>query len=256
MKELKEKLFKLIEKKKKYIFSLKEVNDIINQEKKLRDKENDKVKIYKKSRDENSSKISKLSKKLNSFQKQLNVSKDSSYFLLKQDYDKLNWRYQTDVFSVKVEKQIVAELDNLESRMLVSKEVKEARTEFSKISKELRKLRADANHFHEQVQIHAKESEKHHREMVKYYARKDSIKLKLKEFDDEIKVVKDELDEKYKLIRKEDNEIKKRTSDDKEELNKKYKLRIKDKALIAFEKFKKGKKITLEEFALLEEFDL
>lgn len=256
MKELKEKLGKLIEKKKKYLASLREINEIVKQEKMLRNKENEKVKTYKKSRNEITPKISKLSRKLSKFQEQLKVSRGSDYFALKEEYERLNWRYQTDVFSVKIEKKIVAELDDLESRMLASKEVREARTEFSKISKELRKLRIDANHFHEQVVLHAKESEKHHNGMIKYYARKDSIKLKLKEFDDEIKFVKDELDAKYKLIRKENEEVKKRTSDDREELDKKYKSRMKEKAVIALEKFKKGKKITIGEFALLEEFDL
>ena len=256
MKELKNQLKKLFEKKKKHQAILKKLGHDISHIRTLRDKENEKVKGYKRLRSDALKKVSKLSKKLFEFQNKLNISNVSDYYKLKKEYEALEWKYQTEVFSPRVEKKIVAELDELERRMLVSKEVRQARKEFSKIRNELKKARDEANNFHELVVQHANESEKHHKELLKLYSSRDSAKEKLKELDNEINLVKSKLDEEYSKIKKENKQVKKELSDYKKKKDEKQRQKLRKRAVEALEKLKKGKKVTIEEFALIEEFGL
>ena len=256
MNELQNQLSKLLEKKKKHQFSLKELNDSIKELKNYRDKENARVKEYKKLRSEALKKVNELHKKLSSLQKHFEVGEDSNYFALKKDYDALNWKYQTEVFSPRVEKRIVAELDELERRMLASKEAKQAKQKLSKIYKKLKKARAEANHYHEMVVNHARESEKHHQALLKLYDRKDAIKERLKEFDAEINSIKRQLNERYAKIKKEGKQAKEEMQEYKRMKDNAYRKKLKKKAAEALEKFKKGKKVTIEELALIEEFKL
>ena len=256
MNDLKKQLSKLFDRKSKYKQKLREINAEAKQVKKIRDKENEKVKEYKKLRNEIVKEISEISKQLKSIQIVRDNGEESTYSKLKKEYDSLNWKYQTDVFSPSTEKRIVAKLDELEARMLASKELKENKKKLSKLYSKIKKLRQKASDYHELVVIHANESEKNHKQLINFYSRKDAIKEKIKELDDEINSIKSQLDELHEKEKSQSRKVKRELQEYAGRKKKEYEDKLKARALEALEKFKKGKKITIEEFALIEKFNL
>ncbi|MEM0372422.1 MAG: hypothetical protein QXO69_01070 [archaeon] len=258
MEDLRRELDKLVEEKKALISALNENYEKYKTEKKARDANNAKVKEAKEKRERILDQVADVRSKLKRLDKELEKMSEGlgSYSQISKEYEELNWRYQTDVFSPAAEKKIVKRLDELERQLEQSKGFRDVKKEHYKMLKELRKLRDDASASHETVLLNAAESEKHHQELVRLFEEKDKLEKKLKEKNEKIAEVRAKLGEAIETTRRKRTEEKAAIEKEKKEIKDEQRKKLEEKAKEVFERFKKGEKVSLQELALLEEFGL
>lgn len=187
-------------------------------------------------------------RKLDSFKS----SVDGSYSRLKEELDRLSWEYQTGVQSRTKEKELVREMDDLEAQLQKHSELRDVQKSVHGLQIKLRELYTEANIFHNLVLGYAKDSENYHKQMFGFYEKLDDCRRKIKEANSKIDAVKKQADTAHKeltqIVKKEKEELKDLGKIDETEYRKKA-----EKILIDFHN---GKKITVEELALLERYGL
>ena len=258
MQEQKQKLTKLLSEKKEMLDQLRELKNRFETEKKLRDEHNKKVKESKEKRACIFDQVNDIRKKLIKFDKEMEGMSQQSetYRDDKEEYDKLSWRYQTDVFSPQTEKKIVKRLDELENILEQGKEFAETKKEHVKLLKELKKLRIEASTYHQLVTTHAMESEKHHKELVAMFEQRERLEKKLSETSKKIDEIKASLGEEYEKTKAEDREDRAVITKEKEEIKQSQRSKMMERAKEVYAKFKRGEKVSLNDLALLDEFDM
>jgi phosphoserine phosphatase len=184
---------------------------------------------------------------------------DRPYRVLKNQLEKMDWEYQTGVFSVKREKEMVKRMDDLERQLAKSEILYDKGKEVHAIQKELRELYAEANVYHQLVLNHASESEKHHQEAIKCFKRIDELSSDIDKIDEKIVKTKMEADNvhaeflinKRELLGAEKKKWKKEKG-----IAEIPDSELRKKAEKILEDFRNGKKITIEELSLLEKSGL
>ncbi len=256
MEELREKRDKLNSKVKelndekgRLIEGIKKLNSVIREERQQRDKANEEVKGLKEKRITSFEEIKKIKIELDELMTVLERFKDSmggSYRRLKEELNQMEWEYQTEVHSFKKEKELVKEMDTIEKEIAKSELLYDKKRKLTNLQRQLRDLYTEANVYHGLLINRAKESEKHHDTMMKSIKEIEKLESSLDKLNTDVKKSREEADKYHKEYAKEAAEIPK---DENLEA-----LRGKAEEILA--NFKAGKKVTMEELALLHKFDL
>jgi len=247
--ELNSKVKELNDEKRRLIEEIKRLNSIVKEERQQRDKANDEVKGLKEKRIASFEEIGKIKKELDELMKVLEKFRDSmggSYRRLKEELKEMEWEYQTEVHSIKKEKELVKEMDAIEKEIAKSELLYDKKRKLTSLQRQLRDLYTEANVYHGLLINRAKDSEKHHDTMMKSLREIETLEGSLDKLNPEIKKFRDEADHYHKEYTKEVAELPKE-----ENLEA---LRIKAEEILA--NFKSGKKVTMEELALLHKFGL
>ena len=236
--ELNSKVKELNDEKRRLIEDINKLNSVIKEERQNRDKANEEVKGLKEKRVASFEEINKIKKELDELITVLERFKDTmggSYRMLKEELKQMEWEYQTEVHSIKKEKEIA------KSELLYDKKRK-----LTTLQRKLRDLYTEANVYHGLLINRAKESENHHDTMMKGLREIEKLEGSLDKLNVGVKKAREEADKYHKEYAKEVAELPKE-----ENLGA---LRSKAEEILA--NFKSGKKVTMEELALLHKFDL
>jgi uncharacterized coiled-coil DUF342 family protein len=247
--ELNSKVKELSEERKRLIEELAKLNAIVKEERQKRDKANEEVKLLKEKRVASFDEIKKIKKELDELMGILERFKDSmggSYRRLKEELRQLEWEYQTEVHSIRKEKELVKQMDALEKEIAKSELLYDKKKKLTHLQKKLRDLYTEANVYHSLLINRAKESEKHHDTMMKSIREIEKMESSLEKINEEIKKVREEANKYHKEYSKEIAEMPK---DENIEA-------LREKANEILANFKAGKKVTMDELALLHKFNL
>ncbi len=227
----------LIKEKNELKDNLRKLRDKSNKIKKERDSRNKTVNESKQKRYVANNRSAEIKKKLSKYNDIVNNAPSTPYFVLKREYDSLNWEYQTEVMGRKSEERIVKRLDELEKQVEVAKNFKNVKKDYTSLIKELKELKRERKTQHELVLQNANESEKLHAELVKFYDEMDKIKGKM---DVISKKLKEEFPDKAPRI------VRGPSRKD-----------LKEKADKIMDEFKGGKKkLTMDDLAILQQHGL
>ena len=247
--ELNSKVKELNDEKRRLIEDITALNTVIKESRQQRDKANEEVKGLKEKRVASFEEIKKIKKELDELITVLERFKDTmggSYRMLKEELKQMEWEYQTEVHSIKKEKEMVKEMDTIEKEIAKSELLYDKKRKLTTLQRKLRDLYTEANVYHGLLINRAKESEKHHDTMMKSLREIEKVEDSLDKLNVEVKKAREEADKYHKEYAKEIAELPRE-----ENLGA---LRSRAEEILA--NFKSGKKVTMEELALLHKFDL
>ncbi|MHA1212971.1 MAG: coiled-coil protein [Candidatus Heimdallarchaeota archaeon] len=180
--------------------------------------------------------------------------------VLRRNLKQLEWKIQTEILPTDEEKRLVQEIAILQEQLEEAEGFKTLRQERNARFSTYEGLKAEMNHFHKAVIRTAKSSQRHHHEMTKLFAEIDEIR---KEADQchkdfiETKKIADETHKKFIEIIKGKEKHQKSLHSIKQKARvdhfREVKETIEARAAKALEKYKNGKKLSLEEFSMLVE---
>lgn len=178
-----------------------EIDKLLKEAKKhkeTRDGANKKVSQCKKDRDDANSKIAEFNKKLSGLKSQAGGSMSRrDYEKIKADYDRLNWKMQTSPVSKEKEKVMIRQLEDLEVKVKEYELMKPAEKEISKLEKDLKKVRNQADSHHKDLLKQSEEGEGAHAEMHDIYKKVDGKREKAKKAEEEFLSLKKQVDEAH-----------------------------------------------------------
>ncbi len=250
-----------VEKRDKFNIKSKELRQKIIEQKKIRDELNDKVKILKQKREntrlgirEKIEEIKYHRQKIDSFRDKL---PERRCIDLQKEIEEIEWKIQTTTLELDEEKQLVEQVKIIGTQLSKYKKIDKQKVIIQKIQTELDNLDKIANTAHEELSKIAKKSQETHKVMSLTIKELNSVREKADQYHisylgekKEQKPLKDEIIEL--LIKKKNilKKIKEQDENKKRESEQKLKKKIKTEAQI---KLKNGKKLSLEEFKLINE---
>jgi len=178
---------------------------------------------------------------------------------LKKNIKQLEFKIETEGLTFEKEKELMKVLTKMKKQYESSKSVNEKEHKLDALFKELHDLKGQAEMTRKIVQVSAKESQKHHVELIESSKEIDDLKKKEYELEASIGKFKDEMHKLNEEINPKLNrmdEIKKILHESniqlKEDIHKSNSeiLRAKDEEVQ--EKIKKGKKLTTEDLLILQ----
>jgi len=192
--------------------------------------------------------------------KKFNLKEDP--LQIKQDIERLEMMIETEVMPFDREQKLMKEIKLKKKKYDEAEKISEVWKKSDSLSKEIDKLRNEADETHKIIKINADESQKKHEEMIELLKGIDGLKkeedLAYKnffEFKKKLADVNDSL--KKKLV--EINEINKNLGLSKEKAKKEKKQIqekiIKEKEEKVEDKLKKGKKLTTEDLLVFQRLD-
>lgn len=229
-----------------------------------RDEENNKVQEYKVKREE-------VRKNLAEAKKEVDLIKENEELeplpkppipekVLRRNLKQLEWKIQTEILPADEEKQLVTEIAALQEQLEEAEGIRALRQERNARFSTFEGLKAEMNHYHKAVIRTAKSSQRHHHEMTKLFAEIDEIRKEAdlchKDFI-ETKKVADETHKQFieRIKAKEKHQKSLQNIRQKARVDhfREVKETIEARAEKALEKYKAGKKLSLEEFSMLVE---
>lgn len=237
------------EEKRRLVEEIKALNALVRTEKESRDKANREVKSLKEKRVASFDEIKKLKKEMDALLKILGRFKDSmggSYRMLKEELKQMEWEYQTEVHSIKKEKELVKQMDELEKHIAKSELLYDKKKSLIRIQRSLRDLYTEANVYHGLLMNRAKDSEKHHDTMMKNIRLIGDLDKKISNLEKDIRGSREEADKYHKEL--------KETMKTEPTMENMEELRKKGEEILA--NFRSGKKVTMDELALLQQLGL
>lgn len=240
----------LIQQSKETTSKVKRLRVELREQKVQRDEENAKVQEFKEKRDAVNAKIRERIQKVNKIQEEIRGLKgelDLPFREAKKQLERLEWKVQTEVLSIKQEEKIVRRIEELEEATKSVKEFMGKRKDLEKIKRELDDLRKEAQAFHELMLEHTRKSEYYHQKMLEVYKVLKSSEPEFKEISDKITMAKKKADKAHKEYIQTYRETKGKTEKDLRESMKKEADKLMDG-------FKKGKKLTTDELQIIQEY--
>ncbi len=226
-----------------------------------RDEYNQKVADFKIKRDDVYSKIKeKVDERQGNEDEVEEIQKKNSApaHVLRRKIRELDWSLQTQVLDLKREREIIENIAELEVELKVAEEAASKRKENAKAQTEIEDFRLLMNAHHNSVLEFARLSQEENQQMIEAYAEVDALRKRADEAHRRYLETRREADETHRRfieakqensrLRKELGEIRVRRRVEKiQELEE----RLEEKTATALEKFKRGEKLTMEEFSLL-----
>ncbi|MFQ6087459.1 MAG: coiled-coil protein [Candidatus Methanofastidiosia archaeon] len=179
---------------------------------------------------------------------------------LKKKIDEMEWRLQTTVMSISAEKKLLEKIKDMNKQYIDSKKIFEINRELKGLFSKRKELKEKIKKLTDEISGKALESEKFHERMGYAFDRATEVKKqadsKHQGFLERRRKI-DELYKKYKEILLKMNEISVKISEEKiektlEKMRRKEE-EMKKQADEIMEKFKKGEKLSTEEFLILQE---
>jgi uncharacterized coiled-coil DUF342 family protein len=203
-----------------------------------RDNANKQVSEIKKKRDEANSKIAELNKKISSMRGDESSLSRRDYQKLKEEYEKLNWRMQTSPVSKDKEKALIRRLEELELAVKEYEATKPVGKEVSKLEKDLKAIRKEADGYHKQLLKESDEGEKAHGEMHEIYKKVDERRAKAKKAEEAFLELKKEVDDAHQKFVDTLNEL--RAVEDKLGIKRTREKKVSEEKLKKEQKAKEG----------------
>jgi uncharacterized coiled-coil DUF342 family protein len=226
-----------------------------------RDEYNQKVAEFKAKRDEIYSQLkSKVEEREDTEEEAEEIKNKTSApaHVLKRKIRELDWSLQTQVLDLKHEREIIEQITTLEGELKVSEDAAAKRKESAETRTEIEDFRLLMNAHHNSVLEFARLSQEENQRMIEAYAEVDALRKEADEAHRRYLATRKEADETHRQfidakqensrLRKELSEVRVRRRVEKiQELEE----RLEEKASSALEKFKRGERLTMEEFSLL-----
>ncbi|MFW9985580.1 MAG: coiled-coil protein [Candidatus Odinarchaeota archaeon] len=226
-----------------------------------RDDYNNKVAEFKVKRDEIYSKLKdKIDERQDTEEEAQEIKNKTSApaHVLRRKIRELDWSLQTQVLDLKHEREIIEQIAQLEEELKVAEDAAAKRKESAQTRTEIEDLRLLMNAHHNSVLEFARLSQEENQLMIEAYAEVDSLRKQADEAHRRYLETRREADETHRRfiearqensrLRKEIGEFRIRRRVEKiQELEE----RLEEKASTALEKFKRGERLTMEEFSLL-----
>ncbi|MFH0971314.1 MAG: hypothetical protein V1835_01980 [Candidatus Micrarchaeota archaeon] len=254
---------KLAEENSKNIAKLRELLDTAEEQRKLRDDYNAKVKEISEKRRSLIEQSKKIDTELRELEAESAKIKEPQTRIplprLERMIDELEWRQQTQSMSVKDEnafskqiKELLKEKQAIMKSQPLRKRIYELHRKRQELSMEFRALDGAQ-------ELNAKESDKHHETMLKSYKKADETRAKISEYLEKIGEKRKDADDTYSKMREVrdgmQDEERKHYSDEKHERKMKEDERrdeLEERAREIYIKFKAGKKISMDELQILQ----
>jgi len=236
----------------------------VKEHQKARDEDNKKVQEFKVKREEVRKKLAEAKKEVDQIKEEEELEPLPKIpvpeKVLRRQLKQLEWKIQTDILPTEEERKLVAEIAKLQEQLEEVEAIKAMRQERNARFSTYEGLKAEMNHYHKAVIRTAKSSQRHHHEMTKLFSEIDEIR---KEADQchkdfiETKKLADETHKKFIEVIKEKEKYYKELQNIKQKARVEHFREVKEtieaRAAKALEKYKEGKKLTLEEFSMLVE---
>jgi uncharacterized coiled-coil DUF342 family protein len=179
--------------------------------------------------------------------------------MLKKNIKKLEFKIETEGLTFEKEKEMMKVLSKMKKQYENTKSISDIENKLGSKFRELRDLRTMIDMTKKIVQVSAKESQKHHVELIESSKEIDELKKKEDDFEGnankfkaEISELNQELDKKFELM----NSLKQKLTDNnvrlKEDQEKSNHEILKQKDEQVQEKIKTGKKLTTEDLLILQ----
>jgi uncharacterized coiled-coil DUF342 family protein len=178
--------------------------------------------------------------------------------VLRRKIRELEWTLQTSVLDLKHEREITEEIAQLAGDLEVAEQVAEKRKESARARGEIEDFRLLMNAHHNSVLEFAQLSQEENQRMIEAYAEVDNLRKQADEVHRRYLETRREADETHKRfieavqengkLRKEIGEAKIRQRVEKLQA---LEERLEQKTSTALEKYKRGERLTMEEFSLL-----
>ena len=239
-----------------------QISDLLNESKGAKKNRNDlnqKVSELKKERDVLRQQLDELFKQFEELDSQVqNTENHQSIIQMKKEVHREEWTLQTQKITPAEENAIVERIAQIEAKLSQMKDISKILTQRKKIQTDIHSIKANLKIFSDQIHKYSQESQVHHNRMV------DSLAL----IDNEIKAKADDAHQKYLEARsKADDYYTKsqtlipRINEIMNELGEFHDMKniqiekvtevVQNRVEKAVEKFKAGKRLTLEEFTML-----
>ncbi|MHA1838507.1 MAG: coiled-coil protein [Candidatus Ranarchaeia archaeon] len=180
--------------------------------------------------------------------------------VLRREIKALEWKIQTSVLPIKQEKQLVERVADLSEKFEIAKKSLGRKEKTRRLERDLQRLQSKLRQLHGRIRRTVKESQKHHTAMIDIWKQVDSKKKEADQAHQTFLGIKEQADlEHRKLleIREEIRNLKASiytTRRRKEQEKQRYiKEQLEAKTKIAYDKFKEGGKLSMEEFTILVE---
>ncbi|MFX1564115.1 MAG: coiled-coil protein [Promethearchaeota archaeon] len=226
-----------------------------------RDEYNQKVAEFKIKRDEVHQQLQeKTEVKQNSEDEAQRIQKSVSTpaHILRRKIRELDWTLQTSVLELKQEREIIEQIAELEAELKVAEDALEKQQESARTRTEIDDLRLLMNAHHATVLEFARLSQEENQRMIEAYAEVDTLRKQADEAHRQFLETRREADEMHQRFieaRQENGRLRKEISEVRirHRVEKLHALeeRLEQKASVALEKFKRGDRLTMEEFSLL-----
>lgn len=226
-----------------------------------RDDYNQKVAEFKVKRDELYSKLKdKVDEKQGTEDEAEEILKKTSSpaHVLRRKIRELDWSLQTQVLDLKREREIIEQIAGLETELKIAEDALKKRKESVRTRTEIDDLRLLMNAHHNSVLEFARLSQEENQLMIEAYAEVDALR---KRADDahrrylETRREADETHRRYIEAKQENNKLRKELGEirvrRRVEKLQAIENRLEEKTTTALEKFKRGERLTMEEFSLL-----
>ncbi len=226
-----------------------------------RDEYNNKVAEFKAKRDEI---YQELKEKLERYEgseeeaEKIKTKTSAPPHILRRKIRELDWTLQTSVLDLKREREIIEQVAELEAELKTSEDAQQKRQDNARSRTEIEDLRLLMNAHHNSVLEFARLSQEENQRMIEAYAEVDSLRKRADEAHRRYLETRREADETHRRFieaRQENGRLRKEIGDvrirQRVEKIQALEQRLEEKASTALEKFKRGERLTMEEFSLL-----
>ena len=179
--------------------------------------------------------------------------------VIKKRIDELEFQIETEGMSFDKEQKVMKQIAELKKHLGNSKGTDDVFEDLKSITSEVNKLKKEANLFHNQIQDVASKSQEHHESLIVESSKIEDLKKQEKEFLEKFNEEKKDYKEKtlkLKEVLDEMNSIKKELNIHREENDKESREQVtkslKEKTKEVEEKIKKGKKLTTQDFLIMQ----
>ncbi|MGC9780652.1 MAG: hypothetical protein HZR80_15520 [Candidatus Heimdallarchaeota archaeon] len=180
--------------------------------------------------------------------------------VLRRNLKQLEWKIQTEILPAEEEKRLVQEIATLQEQLEEAEAIRTLRQERNARFSTYEGFKAELNHYHKAVIRTAKSSQRHHHEMTKLFAEIDEIRKDADQWHKDFIETKKTADETHKKFidvikgkEKHQKELQKIRQKARVDHFREVKESIEARAEKALQKYKDGKKLSLEEFSMLVE---
>ena len=178
---------------------------------------------------------------------------------IKMEIERLETKFETEALPFNKEKEINKKIKDLKKDLEKLKETGNTFEQYNVKNKELRDIKREAQKVHEEIQKKAKESEKHHQDIVSISKKVDELKIQEEDYAQKFKAKKKECISFEKELKsalgqaalnkaKEQAEKKKKE----EHKEKKKKENVAKKVELVKQKLKRGEKLNTEDLIILQ----
>ncbi len=176
---------------------------------------------------------------------------------IQREIETIEWKIQTTSLPVKEEEILISQVRKLETQLSIHKKIERTKDKLMMLRTEEKALETKAKTFHEKLAELVKKSQKLHEDMLEDLKKAGSLKVEADSAHQKYAMIKQqaqtlhqkcvELSDKIRTF-----EIQLKEAEDKKQAKRKSEL-LKELEERAFEKLKRGEKLTWEEFKILAE---